>query len=202
MSTILLTVQSVNGRNVTSYTKAFNVAKIIEAYDNASTNSWNGTSLVTYQDIEESAQKDVYGVSQSVSYINSQLNPDENIVTVELVLSNADIETGNATPIEIIPTPGAGKYISNISAIVEYDRVTGDISGNTTLDLVNSTTTANILATAATALAGSADKVTRFIDVAGVVAADEGVSVMVKTGEATMGTSAGTATVKIKYTIL
>jgi len=125
MSTILLTVQSVNGRNVTSNTKAFNVDKIIDCYANASTNSWNGTSLVTYQDIEESNQKDVYGVSQSLSFINSQLNPDENIVTVELVLSNADISTGNATPIEVIPTPGAGKYISNVSAIVEYDRVTG-----------------------------------------------------------------------------
>lgn len=198
MSTILLTVQSVNLKDKTSsMTKAFNVEKIVEVY--ANTNTCAGNALVAYQENDESPMIDTYGVAETLTYINNQLNPDENISYEELSLSSADILTLNGTPVEIIATPGAGKYISIVSAVIEYDYGTIQYINNLTADLVTSTT-GTIQANATNAFSGAADKVTRFIPVAGVVQADQGISVKMNTGNPANGN--GTAIVKVKYTIL
>lgn len=202
MSVINLTVESQNLRNSpTSYTQGFNTDLIVDYVANTNT-TVDGNTLITYRiGNDESERKDIFGVTETATYIAAALATTPTLAEATLDIANADIATLNGTPIEVIAAAGTDTYIDVISAICVYDYSTGAITGNTTLDLINSTTTANRLATAATALAGGADKTTRFVAVAGASASNEGVSVIVNTGNPTMGTSAGTVKIFVKYAI-
>ena len=46
---------------------------------------------------------------------------DMNVVTLEVSIPNANLNIAGATPYEIIPAPGAGKYIEVISASCSFD---------------------------------------------------------------------------------
>ena len=71
-----------------------------------------------------------------------------------------------------------------------------------TLDIVNTTTTANIFCNAVNAFSGALSKITRLIAVAGETAENEGLSAMINTGDPTMTTSTATAKIILNYRII
>jgi len=71
-----------------------------------------------------------------------------------------------------------------------------------TFDLVSGTTSTQLW-TAANAVSGTANKTTRFVEVAGIMQANEGIKVKMNTGDPTVGAGAtGTAKVIVTYKIV
>lgn len=141
-----------------------------------------------------------FTVDETVTSINASISGDNQWLDAAEDLTTAQITILNGTPVEIITAPGAGYVIELESAFLNYDHDTADITGNVTADLVTSTTNTRLM-TAANGFSGAADKITRFVDVAGVVDSNEGISIMMNTGNPTMGASAGTAKVVVTYKI-
>lgn len=159
----------------------------------------NGTSQFDYTETNGAISK--YTVDETYATIQATIAAATSTVTeISGTLSTADITTLNATPVAAIATPGAGYAIQILGGAISYNYDTAAFSVNTTVDLVN-TTTGTIVANAATAVAGTADKVTRFMPVAGLVIANEGISLKMNTGDPTVGAgAAGTCTYTIIYT--
>ncbi len=141
-----------------------------------------------------------YTVDETTSSINAAIDGDSQWITASVTLTTAQITILNGTPVAVITAPGALYAIEVQGGFVNYNHATADITGNLTADLVTSTTE-TIIQNATNAFSGAADKITRFIPVAGVLDANEGISVMMHTGDPTMGTSTGTATVTVTYRI-
>lgn len=68
---------------------------------------------------------------------NSEFGPGNSsgieILLAETEISSAEILAMNSTPVQIIPAPGAGKAISILSVIINYQYGTSDYATNTTL---------------------------------------------------------------------
>ena len=178
---------------------------------NTLTNSvWNaytdtqlpGNAQFDYTETNGSISK--YTVDETYSAINSAIAASTSTVTsVTGSLSTAQITILNGTPVVAIPSPGAGYAIQILGGAISYTYGVAQYSVNTTIDLVNTTTTANILAKATTAVVGAASKITQIIPAAGSVAANEGVSLKMNTGDPTVGAGAtGTCTYNITYTVI
>lgn len=144
-----------------------------------------------------------YTVDETYSAINSAISAATSTVTsVTGSLSTAQITILNGTPVVAIPSPGAGYAIQILGGAISYTYGVAQYSVNTTIDLINTTTTANILAKATTAVVGAASKKTQIIPAAGSVAANEGVSLKMNSGDPTVGAGAtGTCTYNILYTV-
>lgn len=159
----------------------------------------NGTSQFDYTETNGAISK--YTVDETYATIQATIAAATSTVTeISGSLSTAQITILNGTPVAAIATPGAGYAIQILGGAISYNYDTAAFSVNTTVDLVN-TTTGTIVANAATAVAGTADKVTRFMPVAGLVIANEGISLKMNTGDPTVGAGAvGTCTYTIIYT--
>lgn len=143
----------------------------------------------------------MYTVDETYATIQATIAASTSTVTeISGTLSTAEITSLNGTPVAAIPSPGAGYAIAILGGAVSYTRATATITGNTTIDLVT-TTTGTIVANAASAVSGASSKVTRFVDVAGVMNANEGISLKMNTGDPTMTTSTGTCTYTILYAV-
>ena len=66
MSAINLTVTSVNGVDVASYTETFTIPRIVAAFTKATGDtSYTAVSVVTYEELD--GRRIYYGVSESIS---------------------------------------------------------------------------------------------------------------------------------------
>ena len=159
-----------------------------------------GSSEFVYRTRQNEMVK--YTVNETVSHIDTLINGAYSFLEARIALTTAQIEALYTTPIAVVAAPGAGYIIEVLSGVDVYDYDGDAYTANTTADIVNTTTTANILATATNAFAGTSDIITRFIKVAGVVANGEGISVMMKTGNpSSTAPTAGVATIVVTYKI-
>jgi hypothetical protein len=142
-----------------------------------------------------------FTVNESVETINQKISGAGGIITDQFSLTTAQITTLNSVPVTLLAAPGAGYCYELISCFISYTRATADITGNLTPDLIDATTT-DILMNATNAFSGASSKITRFIEVAGLIAEDEAIAIKMHTGDPTMTTSTGTATVTIAYKII
>jgi len=142
-----------------------------------------------------------YTVNEDTTQINKVLGATGSVKTVELSLTNLQIKTLNSIPVVILATPGANYAYQFISAFLNYDRATADITGNLTVDLINSTTL-NVVAKATAAFTPSSDTITRFVEQAGTVVENEGLTLIMNGGDPTMGASTGIAKVTLSYKII
>ncbi len=123
----------------------------------------------------------------------------------EISLTSAQILALNTTPIEIIGTPGAGKYIDLISATWNYTYNTAVYATNTSINLINTGGASAILVDDG-ALISSVNKIGKFIPKIAPPAAtswmsiNSGISVTVDGGDPTAG--AGTIKISIVYRIV
>jgi len=123
----------------------------------------------------------------------------------ELELTSAQILALNATPLQIIGAPGAGKYIDLISASYYFDYSTAVYATNTTLQLLSTGSSTAILQDGG-ALISSISKGGKFVQSAAPAAANTcialntGVSVTVATGNPTAGS--GVIKISVVYRIL
>lgn len=126
----------------------------------------------------------------------------------EVVISAANIVAMYATPVEVIPAPGAGKVIEVLSAILIYDYATAAYTGGGVVTLTygssGATITSNIAA--ANAFAATGDKVYPL----GTLVATGGISMPVNTSVVITngtgafvnpGTAAGVGRLHVLYRI-
>ncbi len=141
-----------------------------------------------------------FTVDETVTAINTAIAGDNQFLDSVTSLTTAQITLLNSAPVALITAPGSGYAIEIISAFINYDRATADITGNLTPALVT-TTTGTVLWNATNAFQPSADTITRFLPVAGVLDSNEGISIKMHTGDPTMGASTGAAKVVVTYKI-
>lgn len=141
-----------------------------------------------------------YTVNETVSAIDALINGAYSFLEVTYDLTTAQITALGATAVQIIAAPGANYVLEFISGIANYDYDTAQYSVNTTINLIYGTSL-NVLAAAATAVAGAADKITRFISTGGVAHANESLKLKMN-GAVTVGAGAvGTCKVTITYKV-
>ena len=159
-----------------------------------------GNSQFSYAEADGHTR--IYTVDEAVAAIQADIaSSTSTVLSISGSLSTAQITTLSASPVAYIAAPGAGYAIQILGGAISYTRATADITGNLTCDLVNSTTL-TILANATNAFSGASSKITRFLPVAGLLIANEGVSLKMNTGNPTMTTSTGTATFTLLYTVI
>jgi len=141
-----------------------------------------------------------YTVDETVSAINTTINGVSAYLEATVALTNAQITTLFSAPVVAIAAPGAGYVIEIQSAIVVLTYGGAAITGNVTMDLIY-TTTLNEIGTCTNAFSGAASKNTKMIQTAGVLMEDEGITLKMDTGDATMGASTSTASVVITYKV-
>jgi hypothetical protein len=152
---------------------------------------------------EADGHTNIYTVDEAKAAIRLAIDSSTTSVSVATgALTVANITILNGTPIVALATPGAGHAIQILGGEISYTYGVAAYSVNTTVDIIN-TTTGTILAQAATAVAGTASKITRIIPIAGLLIANEGLSLKINSGNPTVGAGAtGTCTYKILYSII
>ena len=168
------------------------------AYPATSEIQLNGSTEFNYMEVDGNFVK--YTVTETVSQINSAINGANEFLEAQVELTAAQIAVLNATPVEVVAAPGAGYILEPISAVIDLDYSGGALTTNVDADIIN-TTTGTQLMTAADGFSGTADKQTKFTQVAGVLNDNEALAVQMNTGEATVGSSTSTATVTVTYKI-
>ena len=153
---------------------------------------------------EADGHTNIYTVNEAKAAIKTSIAAATATVLVASgSLTVANITSLNGTPIVALATPGAGYAIQILGGEVSYTYSTAAYSVNTTIDVINTTTVANILANATTAVSGTASKITRIIPIAGTLTANEGISLKMNSGDPTVGAGAlGTCTYKILYNVI
>lgn len=158
-----------------------------------------GNSQFSYEEADGHISK--YTVDETLTQIATEINNDTDYKEATLELTTAQITILNGTPVAIIATPGAGKMIEILSAVAIYYYGVAQYTTRTDFDLVSGTTGTQLW-TAASAVAGSSNKITRFIAVAGVMQANQAIKVKMNTGNPTVGAGCtGTAKVIVTYRI-
>jgi hypothetical protein len=189
------------------------------AVDQVATNTVHCTTFFTERDLQlpgetqfmytmpDNAFQDgrmktiLYTVEEDATLITGAINGDFDILTVQVPLTVGQITTLFSAPVALVPSPGTGFVINPINGFVDYTEGGAAITGNVTMDVVNTTTTTNILCNATNAFSGASSKITRLINLAGLTADGEGVSAMMNTGDPTMGVSTGNAKITLNYFI-
>ena len=157
-----------------------------------------GVTQFTYE--EADGRKVKYTVDETVSAIALAINGDAGVMEATVNLTSAQILALNTTPIEIVAAPGAGYYIEVVSGVVALDATATGYAANDDIDLVYSSAPTVKCATADGALAGTSDKNTSIIKIAGAVIANNALQITDVDGNPTTGT--GTAKVTVAYRIV
>lgn len=127
------------------------------------------------------------------------------IQTADLTLSSAQIKALYATPITVITSPGAGKYIEIVSVTSQYTYATAPYATNTTMALQAVGASADII-TDSDIIAGTVSKNVAWKGVPVISAGDTqlmsnaAIEVTMLNGEAVTG--AGTVKLKVLYRII
>ena len=151
-----------------------------------------------FEYLKDDGQVIKYTVDETVSAINTAIDGAGAYLEATVSLTNAQIAILNGTPVVAIATPGAGYMIEVLSAVVVLTYGGAAITGNVTMDLIY-TTTLNEIGTCTNAFSGAASKNTKMITTAGAIMSNEGVTLIMDSGDPTMGASTSTAVVKITY---
>lgn len=158
-----------------------------------------GTSQFTYEEQNGAISK--YTVDETVAAINTAINGTAEYYEATTTLTTAQLTILNGTPVALVATPGSGKIIEVLSAVAIYYYGVAQYTVRTDIDIVSGTTSTQLW-TAASAVAGTADKITRFVQVAGVMQSNEGLKAKMNTGNPTVGAGAtGTCKIIVTYRI-
>lgn len=195
---ISLNVYSKNGINVTPYAKTFNVVSIIGYVADQST-YLTGNTLLTYNEYGEGFESEEYTVLESVSAINALVLGTNLYAETDVNITAAELKTGNSSPVSVIATGGSGtvQALDINKCYFSYTYGTSAFTGNTGLVLQDAS--GNIVATAATAISGSSNKIVRFVPTAGSITTNSAVYLAVGTGDPTYTTATGTGKLHIAY---
>lgn len=125
------------------------------------------------------------------------------VITKKITIASADILTLNATPVELIAAPGAGKAIQVISVMGRMNFLTAPYATNTDLQIID-TAGGGVLASDALILLGAVATLIATVPVndasATAVTANGSVSAKVATGDPTAGS--GTLDLYVSYKIV
>lgn len=136
----------------------------------------------------------ITGDTTSLSY-----RIDEVVHTDTIVLDSSELLHLNSSPVSVISAPGSGYANIIINAIVDYDYVTAEYTGDTALVLYYDTQDSAIFK-ANFAIDGSTDRITPFIQSAtGIIVSNKAIKIKSPTADASGATALGTATIYVTY---
>jgi len=128
----------------------------------------------------------LYSTTFSIVTKNDSILNEWILQTSTITIATADVLQLNATPIELIATPGAGKVIVVDKIIATVDYATTAYTTNTTLEVKYWTATTKVSADIAWLLTATADKAVSvgWIEAELVNAINDNIEINVATGEA------------------
>lgn len=136
---------------------------------------------------------------------------DETLKVAEVTVSAADIiatgagKFGHAAGVNVVPDPGAGKYVEFVSGVLLYTRATAAYTdgGNITFNANGGSALTGLLANSVT-LGAAASVVAQFppLSTVGVaVTANKGVNIVSSAAFTNPGTAAGTFKARVYYRV-
>jgi hypothetical protein len=157
MSVITLTVKSKNQADVTTYSENFETDFMRDIITNPDS-QLNGGAGTAFSYPDTSGGYDTFVVSEALSGITSGSGTLKRAV---LDLTAAQIKTLNATPLDVVAAPGAGKALIPISGYVSLDATATAFATNVDLEIIVEDET-NSFFFADTCIDGTTDKITAF----------------------------------------